>query len=83
MVIALEDLTAQTRIRQMFSQYASDQLVDIVLEADTQPALGGEERQATMLFVDLVGSTELLDQIGAENMVSSLNDCFTRLVDIT
>lgn len=81
-VIALEDLTAQTRIRQMFSQYASDQLVDLVLENDTQPALGGEERQATMLFVDLVGSTELLDQIGAESMVSTLNDCFTRLVDI-
>ena len=35
-----------------------------------------------MLFVDLVGSTELLDQIGPEEMVDLLNDCFTRLVDI-
>ena len=81
-VVALEDLTPQTRIQSMFKQYASDQVVDLLLSADTQPALGGEQRVATMLFVDLVGSTELLDQIGPEEMVDLLNDCFTRLVDI-
>ena len=81
-VVALEDLTPQTRIQSMFKQYASDQVVDLLLSAGTQPALGGERRVATMLFVDLVGSTELLDQIGPEEMVRLLNDCFTRLVDI-
>ena len=81
-VVALEDLTPQMRIQSMFKQYASDQVVDLLLSADTQPALGGEQRVATMLFVDLVGSTELLGQIGPEEMVDLLNDCFTRLVDI-
>ncbi len=81
-VVALEDLTPQTRIQSMFKQYASDQVVDLLLSADSQPALGGEQRVATMLFVDLVGSTELLGQIGPEEMVDLLNDCFTRLVDI-
>jgi len=82
LVIALEDLTEQHRIRDMFRQMASEQVVDLLLEADSQPALGGELRNVTMLFADLVGSTNLLGQIGPEEMVDLLNDCFTRLVDI-
>lgn len=82
LVITLEDLTEHHRVRSMFKQYASDQVVDLLLEADSQPALGGENREVTILFVDLVGSTGLLDEMGAEKMVYLLNDCFTRLVDI-
>jgi class 3 adenylate cyclase/PAS domain-containing protein len=81
-VVALEDLTEQTRVRNMFKRYAGDQVVDHLLATDLQQALGGLEREVTTLFVDLVGSTELLDQIGAPEMVLLLNDCFTRLVDI-
>jgi adenylate cyclase len=82
LVIALEDLTEQHRIRSMFRQLASEQVVDLLLEDDSQLALGGDMRVATMLFADLVGSTKLLGQIGPEQMVNLLNDCFTRLVDI-
>jgi class 3 adenylate cyclase/anti-sigma regulatory factor (Ser/Thr protein kinase) len=82
LVIALENLTAETRIRTMFKQYASDQVVDLLLASKSGPALGGEKREATVLFVDLRGSTALLEQIGAEEMVAVLNDCFTRLVEV-
>ena len=82
LVITLEDLTEQSRLRTMFKQYASDQVVDLVLKDDAAPALGGEIRSATMMFVDLVGSTELLGRIGGEEMVSLMNDFFTRMVDI-
>lgn len=82
LVITVEDLTEHHRIRSMFKQYATDQVVDLLLAADSPPALGGENREATVLFVDLVGSTKLLDEVGAEKMVHLLNDCFTRLVDI-
>ena len=81
-VVALEDLTEQTRVSTMLRQYASDQVVDHLLATDLEPALGGVEGDATMLFVDVVGSTELLGQIGAQEMVRELNDCFTRLVEI-
>jgi class 3 adenylate cyclase/anti-sigma regulatory factor (Ser/Thr protein kinase) len=81
-LIALEDLTEQTRVRNIFKRYAGDTVVEHVLATDLQQALGGVERTATMLFVDLPGSTELLGDIGAVEMVELLNDCFTRLVDI-
>ena len=82
LVIALENLTEEMRIRAMFKQYASDQVVDLLLTRKTPPALGGEERDATILFVDIRGSTALLGRIGAEEMVARLNDCFSRLNEI-
>ena len=81
-VVTLEDLTETTRIRQMFSQYASDQVVDTLLAGKSAPTLGGEVRDVTILFVDTRGSTALLDRIGAEDMVNLLNDCFSRLNEI-
>ena len=81
-VIALEDLTQEMRIETMFKQYASDQVVELLLDQEEPPVLGGEEREVTILFVDMRGSTALLERIGAEEMVASLNDCFSRLNEI-
>lgn len=81
-VLTLEDLTEQVRLKTMFRQYASDQVVDMLLRDERAPSLGGQVCEATMLFLDTVGSTELLGQIGAEDMVSLMNECYTRLVDL-
>ena len=81
-VIALEDLTAEMRIRDRFKQYASDQVVDLLLNQTAPPTLGGEERDVTMLFADIRGSSALLGRIGAEKMVAVLNRCFSRLNEI-
>jgi class 3 adenylate cyclase/anti-sigma regulatory factor (Ser/Thr protein kinase)/GAF domain-containing protein len=82
LVIALEDLTEERRIQERFKQYASDQVVDILLSQKKPPELGGEEREATTLFVDIRGSTALLGRVGAQEMVQILNTYFSRLIDI-
>jgi PAS domain S-box-containing protein len=81
-VVTLEDLTEEMRVRSMFRQYASDQVVDLLLTDKSTPALGGEEREVTVLFVDIRQSTTLLSRIGPEGMVSLLNDCFERMNEI-
>lgn len=81
-VIAIEDLTDRFRLESMFKQYASDQVVDMLLSSGHVPALGGEMCEATVLFVDTVGSTELLGRIGGAEMVTLINECFTELVEI-
>lgn len=81
-VVTLEDLTEEMRVRSMFRQYASDQVVDLLLADKSTPALGGEEREVTVLFVDIRQSTTLLSRIGPEGMVSLLNDCFARMNEI-
>ncbi len=82
LVIALEDLSRETRMRTMFKQYASDQVVDLLLADNNRPVLGGEIRDVTILFVDVRGSTALLSRIGPEEMVLLLNECFSRLNEI-
>ena len=82
LVLALEDLTEETRVRDMFKQFASDQVVELLLKDGSAPALGGQTLQATMLFMDIAGYTELLGNIGSEEMVRLMNDCYTRMVDI-
>jgi len=82
LVIALEDLTEARRIQERFKQYASDQVVDILLAQKKPPELGGESREATILFVDMRGSTALLGRVGAQEMVKILNTYFSRLIDI-
>ena len=81
-VVTIEDLTEEMRVRSMFRQYASDQVVDLLLSDRSTPALGGEERDVTVLFVDIRQSTTLLSRIGPEGMVSLLNDCFARMNEI-
>lgn len=81
-VVTLEDLTEEMRVRSMFRQYASDQVVDLLLADRSTPSLGGEEREVTVLFVDIRQSTTLLGRIGPEGMVSLLNDCFGRMNEI-
>ena len=81
-VVALEDLSEEMRLRSMFKAYVSDQVVDAMVEGDGMPSLGGEERDVTVLCADIRKSTNLLTRIGAEEMVSLLNDCFTRLNEL-
>jgi class 3 adenylate cyclase/anti-sigma regulatory factor (Ser/Thr protein kinase) len=82
LVITLENLTETTHLRTRFKQYTSDQVAEHVLATGTSPVLGGQERQATMLFVDISGSIELLGRIGADEMVNLLNLFFTSSEDI-
>ncbi len=69
-------------MRSMFKAYVSDQVVDAMVEGDGMLSLGGEERDVTVLCADIRKSTNLLTRIGAEEMVSLLNDCFTRLNEL-
>ena len=55
---------------------------DVAREALDRPtALGGEQREVAVLFVDLVGSTELATRWSATDVVSLLNRFFTIVVD--
>ena len=56
LVVALKGLTEHNRLRNTFKKYASDLVVDQLLATDTQPVLGGEGREVTILFLDLVAS---------------------------
>ncbi|GAA3115317.1 adenylate cyclase [Kribbella aluminosa] len=72
-----DGLRERERIRDVFGRYVGP---GVVREALTSDRLGGEERFAAVLFVDLVGSTELANQRPPTEVVQLLNRFFAIVV---
>src|SRR5215208_5364573 len=75
----VRDLAERQRLRDLFGRYVGEDVARRALERGTE--LGGQERDAAVLFVDLVGSTHLASTIPASEVVSLLNEFFRVVVD--
>jgi adenylate cyclase len=73
-----EGLRDRERIRDVFGRYVGTGVVQEALSSDR---LGGEERYVAVLFVDLVGSTELAMNRPPTEVVQLLNRFFAIVVD--
>ena len=69
-------------VRRMFSNYATERLVDMILEHPHLARLGGERREVTVLFADIVGFTTLAEEHPAEEVVSLLNEYLGEMAEI-
>ena len=75
----VRDLAERQRLRDLFGRYVGEDVARRALERGTE--LGGQERDVAVLFVDLVGSTQLAATIPASQVVELLNDFFRVVVD--
>ncbi|MCT7661764.1 adenylate/guanylate cyclase domain-containing protein [Mycobacterium deserti] len=75
----VRDLSERQRLRDLFGRYVGEDVARRALERGTE--LGGQERDVAVLFVDLVGSTQLAATIPASEVVNLLNDFFRVVVD--
>ena len=82
LVIAIEDITDVSKVKNTFKRYVSKQVVDELLDDDAKLNLGGEEREVTILFSDIRGFTSMSEQMSPENVVSTLNEYFSDMIDI-
>jgi len=69
-------------IRQAFSLYLPKAQVDLLVESGGAPALGGEQRTVTIMFVDLEGFTTIAEDLAPADAAALLNRCFDRLGEI-
>jgi adenylate cyclase len=82
LVIAIEDITDVSKVKNTFKRYVSKQVVDELLDDDSKLNLGGEKREVTILFSDIRGFTSMSEKMSPENVVSSLNEYFSDMIDI-
>jgi adenylate cyclase len=75
----VRDLSERQRLRDLFGRYVGEDVARRALERGTE--LGGQERHVAVLFVDLVGSTQLAATKPASEVVSLLNEFFRVVVD--
>lgn len=81
LLILLEDLSAEKRVRTTMSRYLPKAVVDEVLASDGE-VLEGRAQTMTLLFTDIRSFTTISEAIGPRATVTMLNEYFTDMVDI-
>jgi adenylate cyclase len=76
----VEGLRERERLRDLFGRQVGEDVARQALERGI--TLGGEELEVAVLFIDLVGSTELAHQRPPAEVVELLNDFFHVVVEV-
>lgn len=71
-----ESLQQKERIQRAFGRYASDYVLNTLLESRDDTALQGAEREVTVLFADIRSFTRLSEGMKARDVVALLNEVF-------
>ena len=72
-------LRERERVRDLFGRHVGR---DVAAAAELQrPTLGGEERHVAVMFVDIVGSTQLVSTLPPREVVELLNRFFAVIVE--
>jgi adenylate cyclase len=75
----VQGLRERERVRALFGQHVGREVA--ALAEKEKPELGGEERHAAVIFVDIIGSTQLVTSRPAVEVVELLNRFFAVVVD--
>ncbi len=70
----VEGLRERRRLRDLFGRHVGQQVATNALERGT--GLGGQQADASVIFVDLVGSTAMAEVLPPDEVVETLNDFF-------
>jgi adenylate cyclase len=73
-------LREREKVRDLFGRQVGEDVAQQAL--DDEIRLGGETREVTIMFVDLVGSTELASERPPEEVVDLLNRFFAEVVEV-
>lgn len=68
-------------IRSLFSRYVSKEVLAEILKNPSTIALGGEEREITVLFSDIRGFTTLSESLPPKEVMRILNDYFSVMTE--
>ncbi|MCA9514821.1 MAG: HAMP domain-containing protein [Myxococcales bacterium] len=77
-----ERLVEETRVRGNLSRFLSPDVVESVVVGAEDLRLGGERREITVMFADVVAFTELVEERSPEFVVGILNELFTIITEI-
>jgi adenylate cyclase len=85
LVTAVRHFTADREaraIRKMFSSYLTERVVKELIDHPELAALGGQRREVTVLFADIMGFTPFAERHSAEEVVARLNEFLGAMTEV-
>jgi len=84
MLVSIQVITVKDRafIKNAFSKYVPDKIVENLIDNPEQLKLGGEERELTILFSDIANFTSISEKMNPPDLVALLNEYLTQLTKI-
>jgi adenylate cyclase len=76
------ELRSERWIRRAFSRYLHPDVVDELCRSRAALRLGGEERELTVLFLDVREFSALAERLTAPQLVTIMNEFFTAMTEI-
>ena len=73
-------LRERERVQDLFGRQVGEDVARVALEGEVE--LGGETRDVSVLFTDVIGSTEIASERPAEEVVDLLNGFFAIVVEV-
>ena len=70
------------QVKKLFSRYVPKDVYEQLMDDPARAALGGRRRRMTVLFSDVRGFTAMSEKVAPEQVVSLLNEYFSRMVRI-
>lgn len=76
----VDGLREREKIRDLFGKHVGEDVATQALESGSE--LGGEVRDVAVVFIDIVGSTEMATKLPPQDVVALLNRFFGIVVDV-
>jgi class 3 adenylate cyclase len=77
-----EGLKEREFIKDTFKRYVTREVADKILSQRDDIVLSGERRNVTVLFADIKGFTPMAESTPPVELVSTLNDYFSAMIDV-
>lgn len=78
-LLTIEDVTYVHYLHSAFTRYVPPSVSEIIARDPQSLQLGGEEKELTVLFSDLVGFTSIAEKHSPQEIVMLLSDYFTEM----
>lgn len=76
----VDGLRERERVRDLFGRHVGEDVAEQALQVGAE--LGGEVREVAVVFIDIVGSTEMATKLPPQEVVELLNRFFGVVVDV-